>query len=206
LTTGAYELAGYAVATRVLGRRMPDKVVLKDDSEYDLGRCSERELDTIWAVGHMAGERSRNYGCSGEQGLIGISASMENRIADPMELNYPGAEVIVNEDWEAIVGVARLLTERGILLLLLNFLPLLAFVDSSAIGLDVVLFDHRPPELHLVRQELALHVRAANLQRDLHSLDAALDLGFAQVSANALLKRSTIARGVRPAVNEPHQA
>ena len=40
---------------------------------------------------------------------------MENRIADPMELNYPGAEVIVNEDWDAIVCVARLLTERGIL-------------------------------------------------------------------------------------------
>jgi hypothetical protein len=66
------------------------------------------------------------------------------------------------------------------MVLLLHFLPLLAFVDSSAIGLDVVLFDHRAPELHLVRQELALHVRAANLQRDLHSLDAALDLGFAQ--------------------------
>jgi hypothetical protein len=115
LMTAAYELAGYAVATRVLGRRIPDKVVLKEDSEYDLGRCSERELDTIWAVGHMAGERSRNYGCPGEQGLIGISASMENRIADPMELNYPGAEVIVNEDWDAIVCVARLLTERGIL-------------------------------------------------------------------------------------------
>jgi hypothetical protein len=57
----------------------------------------------------------RNYGCSGEQGLIGISASIENRIADPMELNYPVAEVIVNEDWDAIVCVARLLTERGIL-------------------------------------------------------------------------------------------
>src|SRR3979411_2664087 len=66
------------------------------------------------------------------------------------------------------------------MVLLLHFLPLLAFGDSSAIGLDVVLFDHRAPELHLVRQELALYVRAANLQRDLHSLDAALDLGFAQ--------------------------
>jgi hypothetical protein len=30
--------------------------------------------------------------------------------------------------------------------------------------------------------------------------------GSRSVSANALLKRSTIARGVRPAVNEPHQA
>src|SRR4051794_30795094 len=62
----------------------------------------------------------------------------------------------------------------------LQCLPLLAFVDSSAIGLDVVLLDYRAPELHLVRQELAQHVRAADLRRDLHSLDAALDRGFAQ--------------------------
>ena len=43
-----------------------------------------------------------------------------------------------------------------------------------------MLLDHRAPELHLVRKELALHVRAANLHRDLHSFDAALDRGFAQ--------------------------
>ena len=115
MMTAAYELAGYAVATRALGRSIPDKVVLKEDSEYDLGTCSEPELGTIWAVGHIAGERIRDYGCSGEQGLIGISARMESSIADGMELNHPGAEVIVDENWDTIVHVARLLFERGIL-------------------------------------------------------------------------------------------
>jgi hypothetical protein len=32
-----------------------------------------------------------------------------------MELNHPGAEVIVDENWDTIVHVARLLIERGIL-------------------------------------------------------------------------------------------
>ncbi|MGB7465776.1 MAG: hypothetical protein WBW14_23000 [Candidatus Acidiferrum sp.] len=111
----AYELAGYAVATRALGRSLPDKVALKGDSEYDLGRCSEPELGTIWAVGHMAAERIRDYGCFGEQGLIGISVRMESSIADGMELNHREAEVIVDENWDTIVHVARLLIERGIL-------------------------------------------------------------------------------------------
>jgi hypothetical protein len=39
-------------------------------------------------------------------------------------------------------------------------------IDSSAIGLDVVLLDHRAPELHLARQELALHIGAADQQRE----------------------------------------
>jgi hypothetical protein len=54
MMTAAYELAGYAVATRALGRSIPEKVVLKEDSEYDLGTCSEPELGTIWAVGHAS--------------------------------------------------------------------------------------------------------------------------------------------------------
>jgi hypothetical protein len=115
LMSAAYELAAFAVATRALGRSIPDKVVLKEDTEYDLGRCSEPELDTIWAVGHLAGERSRNYGCSGEQGLIGISVRMESRIAAGMEPNHPKAEIILNENWDTIVRVARLLIEKGIL-------------------------------------------------------------------------------------------
>ncbi len=45
----------------------------------------------------------------------------------------------------------------------------------SAIRLDVVLLHHRTPELHLVGQELALHVRAAERHGDLHRLDALLD-------------------------------
>jgi hypothetical protein len=86
--------------------------VLKEDSEYDLGTCSEPELHTIWAVGHMAGERIRDYGCSGEQGLIGISVRMDSSSADGMELNHPGAEVIVGENWDTILHVARLLINQ----------------------------------------------------------------------------------------------
>jgi hypothetical protein len=62
----------------------------------------------------MAGERSRNDGCSGEQGLIVINVRMESSIADGMGLN-PGAEVILDENWDTIVRVARLLIEKGIL-------------------------------------------------------------------------------------------
>jgi hypothetical protein len=114
MMTAAYELAGYAVATLALGRSIPDKVMLKEDNDYDLGRCTEPELDIIWAVGHMAGERSRKYGCSGEQGLVLINVRVESSIADGKVL-YPGAEVILDENWDRIVRVARLLIERGIL-------------------------------------------------------------------------------------------
>lgn len=108
LTGAAFELAGYVVATRALGRSIPDKVAL-EVREYDLGTCSESELETIWAVGHLAGERSRSYGCSGEQGLIGISVTLETSNSDGME----PPEVIVNESWDTIVRIARLLIERG---------------------------------------------------------------------------------------------
>jgi len=114
LMTAAYELAGYAVATLALGRNIPNKVVLKEDTDYDVGRCTLSELDTIWAVGHMAGEQGRNNGCSGEQGLIAINVTMESCVADGTELK-PGAEVILHENWDAIVRVAQLLIERGIL-------------------------------------------------------------------------------------------
>src|SRR6266540_4184235 len=52
LMATAYELAGYAVATLALGRSIPQKIVLEEDAKYDLGRCSESDLDTIWAVGN----------------------------------------------------------------------------------------------------------------------------------------------------------
>ena len=78
-------------------------------------------------------------------------------------------------------------------------------VIAVSVALDVVLLHHRAPEFHLVRQELALHVRAAELHRDLHSM-CPLMAGSRSVSASAVLKRSMMARGVRPAVNEPHQA
>ena len=62
----------------------------------------------------MAGEQGRNNGCSGEQGLIVINVTMESSVADGTELK-PGAEVILHENWDAIVRVAQLLIERGIL-------------------------------------------------------------------------------------------
>jgi hypothetical protein len=39
---------------------------------------------------------------------------MENSIADGMELN-PGPEIILDENWDTIVRVARLFIERGVL-------------------------------------------------------------------------------------------
>src|SRR5437016_4223113 len=65
LMAAAYELAGYAVATLALGRNVPNEVVLKEVNEYDLGRCTLSELDTIWAVGHLAGGEVATNGCSG---------------------------------------------------------------------------------------------------------------------------------------------
>ena len=112
--TAGYELAGYSVATLALRRNIPNTVVLKEDSEYDVGRCTLSELDTIWAVGHMAGERGRHNGCSGEQGLIAINVTIENSVADGMELKL-GAELILHENWDAIVRVAQRLIEKGIL-------------------------------------------------------------------------------------------
>ena len=71
----------------------------------------------------------------------------------------------------------------------LQCLPLLAFVESSTIGLDVVLFDYRAPELHLVRQELrcmsgppiCIVICIASIRL--------LIAGSRSASANALLKR-----------------
>ena len=62
----------------------------------------------------MAGSEVATNGCSGEQGLIVINVTLESSVADGMELK-PGAEVILHENWDAIVRVAQLLIERGIL-------------------------------------------------------------------------------------------
>jgi hypothetical protein len=114
LMTAAYEMAGYAVATLALDRSTPETIALKEDNEYDLGKCTESELDTIWTVGHIVGELSRSNGCSGEQGLIAINVEIERSIANEMNPT-PGAQAILNENWSAIERVARLLIERGIL-------------------------------------------------------------------------------------------
>jgi len=102
------------VVALALGRNVPNEDVLKEVNEYDLERCTLSELDTIWAVGHLAGSEVATNGCSGEQGLIVINVTLESSVADGMELK-PGAEVILHENWDAIVRVAQLLIERGIL-------------------------------------------------------------------------------------------
>jgi hypothetical protein len=114
LTAAAYELAGYAVATLALGRNIPTEVVLEEYAKYDLGRCSPSDLDTIWAVGNLAAERSRHYGCPGKSGQIDISVKMESDVAAATELDE-SPETILRENWDDIARVARLLIEKGTL-------------------------------------------------------------------------------------------
>jgi hypothetical protein len=83
----AFEMAGYAVATLALGRNLPEIIAMKEDNAYDLGKCTERELDTIWAVGHIAGGRGRSQNYSGEQGLIVINFEVESSVASEMRPN-----------------------------------------------------------------------------------------------------------------------
>ena len=59
-------------------------------------------------------------------------------------------------------------------------------IDSSAIGLDVVLLDHRASELHLARQVLALHVGGADQQRECLFLKQLLSDDVAQRRAQVL--------------------
>jgi hypothetical protein len=114
LTAAAYELAGYVVATLALGRNIPTEVVLEEYAKYDLGRCSPADLETIWAVGSLAAERSRDAGYPGQSGLIDISVKIENDVAAATELDE-SPENILRENWDDIVRVARLLIERGAL-------------------------------------------------------------------------------------------
>src|SRR5258707_8743930 len=78
LTASAFQLAGYVVATLALGRSIPATIVLKADAEYDVGRCSEADLDTIWAVGNLAAERGRGDGCPWEPGPSIVIFKMES--------------------------------------------------------------------------------------------------------------------------------
>jgi hypothetical protein len=114
LTAAAYELAGYAVATLALGRNIPTEVVLEEYAKYDLGRCSPSDLETIWAVGSLAAERSRDDGCPGKSGLIDISVKMESDVAAATEVDE-SPENILRENWDDIARVARLLIEKGAL-------------------------------------------------------------------------------------------
>jgi hypothetical protein len=119
LMATAFQLAGYAVATLALGRSMPERIVLEESAEYDLGRCSENDLDTIWAVGNLAAERRSSDGFPREPGRTVVIVKMEGDVtggvgegtADPDR----SAEAILDESWEDIVHVARLLIDRGAL-------------------------------------------------------------------------------------------
>jgi len=122
LTASAFQLAGYVVATLALGRSIPAVIVLKVDAEYDIGRCSETDLDTIWAVGNLAAERSRGDGSPWEPGPSIIIFKMESDTADAIRDKREmgegvsdrdqGADGILNENWDDIVHVARLLIDR----------------------------------------------------------------------------------------------
>ena len=68
-----------AMPVLALGRNIPNEVVLKEDKEYDLGRCTAPELDTIWTVGHMAGERADL-----RRGLRGGSVGILLRRREPL--------------------------------------------------------------------------------------------------------------------------
>jgi hypothetical protein len=119
LVATAFQLAGYAVATLALGRSMPARIVLEENAEYDLGRCSESDLDTIWAVGNLAAERRSSDGFPREPGRTVVIVKMEGDVAGAMGDGTTdpdrSAEAIVDESWDDIVHVARLLLDRGAL-------------------------------------------------------------------------------------------
>ena len=125
LMATAFQLAGYVVATLTLGRSMPDKIVLEEDAEYDLGRCSESDLDTIWTVGNLAAERRGGTGFPGAPGPAVVIVKMEGNVAGAMQDKRStadgapdpdrSAEAILDESWDDIVHVARLLIDRGTL-------------------------------------------------------------------------------------------
>ncbi len=122
LMATAYQLAGYAVATLALGRSIPGKIVLKEDAEYDLGRCSEGDLDTIWAVGNLAAEQRNNDGVPGAPAPTVVIVKMESDIVGPTHGHQGGtadgdadlrAKALLEENWDDIVHIARLLIDRG---------------------------------------------------------------------------------------------
>ena len=92
--------------------------MLEESAEYDLGRCSENDLDTIWAVGNLAAERPAAT-ASREPGRTVVIVKMEGDVAGGMGEGTAdpdrSAEAILDESWDDIVHVARLLIDRGAL-------------------------------------------------------------------------------------------
>jgi hypothetical protein len=122
LTTAAFQLAGYVVATLALGRSIPGTIALGANAGYDVGRCSETDLQTIWAVGDLAAERARGDGCPWEPGPSIVIFKMESdsgdafrddrKIATDAPDREQTAKRILNEGWDDIVRLARLLADR----------------------------------------------------------------------------------------------
>ncbi len=122
LTTSAFQLGGYLVATLALGRSIPGTIVLEMDAEYDVGRCSETDLYIIWAVGDLAAERARGDGCPWEPGPSIVIFRMESDNADAIHHNREigkgtpdrdqTVKRILNENWDDIVRISRLLAGR----------------------------------------------------------------------------------------------
>ncbi|HZN29371.1 MAG TPA: hypothetical protein VFB88_08405 [Xanthobacteraceae bacterium] len=119
LTTSAFQLAGYVVATLALGRSIPATIVLAADAEYDVGRCSETDLHAIWTVGDLAAERARGEGCRSEPGPSIVIFKMESDSGDAFGRDRETvtgspeqtAKRILNDSWDDIVRLARLLAE-----------------------------------------------------------------------------------------------
>ena len=121
LTTAAFQLAGYVVATLALGRSIPGTIALGANAEYDVGRCSETDLQTKWSVGDLAAERARGDGCPWEPGPSIVIFKMESdsgdafrddrKIATDAPDREQTAKRILNEGWDDIVRLARLLAE-----------------------------------------------------------------------------------------------
>jgi hypothetical protein len=120
LTTAAFQLAGYVVATLALGRSIPATIALAADGEYDVGRCSEADLHLIWAAGDLAAERARGDGCPGEPGPNIVIFKMESDdpirdrraiAAEPADREQ-AARRILDENWDDVARLARLLAER----------------------------------------------------------------------------------------------
>jgi hypothetical protein len=116
LIAAAFQLAGYVVATLALGRSIPGTIVLEADAEYDVGRCSSADLDTIWAVGNLAAARGCGDGYPRDGGpsivIFKVDDADDNRTGAEAPDREQTAQHILKENWHDIVRVSRLLVEQ----------------------------------------------------------------------------------------------
>src|SRR5262245_65899222 len=87
---------------------MPPRIVLEENAEYDLGRCSESDLETVWAVGNLAADRRSSDGFPHEPGRTVVIVKMEGDVAGTADAAvdpHRSAEAILAESWDYIVHV-----------------------------------------------------------------------------------------------------